>query len=98
MSERMFVGCGDNSCVFEKPRGAGTNGGCQCLKAHDLEGRRRLMMVAARMRVAEARWEALRSWLGYEWAHARLLPARPPGFEYGVTLEKMAVLEQEGER
>lgn len=25
------AGCGDNSCLFRKPQGAGTNGGCTCL-------------------------------------------------------------------
>jgi len=25
-----YVGCGDNSCRFRKPRGMGTNGGCRC--------------------------------------------------------------------
>lgn len=28
---RKYVGCGDNSCLFEKPSGPGTNGGCQCI-------------------------------------------------------------------
>ena len=23
-------GCGDHSCVVEKPKGQGTNGGCRC--------------------------------------------------------------------
>lgn len=25
------VGCGDHSCLFEKPTGQGTNGHCRCL-------------------------------------------------------------------
>ena len=25
-----YVGCGDNSCLFVKPKGMGTNGGCRC--------------------------------------------------------------------
>lgn len=27
-----YTGCGDNSCLFSKPTGPGTNGGCQCIK------------------------------------------------------------------
>lgn len=26
-----YLGCGDNSCMFVKPRGMATNGGCRCL-------------------------------------------------------------------
>lgn len=26
------LGCGDSSCVFRKPRGMATNGGCRCFK------------------------------------------------------------------
>jgi hypothetical protein len=26
-----WVGCGDNSCMFVKPTGMATNGGCRCL-------------------------------------------------------------------
>lgn len=26
------IGCGDNSCMFEKPKGMATNGGCSCLE------------------------------------------------------------------
>jgi hypothetical protein len=29
---REHVGCGDNSCLFEKPAGMATNGGCQCVR------------------------------------------------------------------
>lgn len=25
-----YVGCGDNSCLFVRPRGMATNGGCRC--------------------------------------------------------------------
>lgn len=28
-----LLGCGDNSCLFIKPRGMATNGGCRCLNA-----------------------------------------------------------------
>lgn len=28
-----YVGCGDNSCLFKKPTGMATNGGCRCLGA-----------------------------------------------------------------
>jgi hypothetical protein len=27
-----YTGCGDNSCLFAKPKGMATNGGCQCIK------------------------------------------------------------------
>lgn len=27
------LGCGDNSCIFRKPRGMATNGGCRCFEA-----------------------------------------------------------------
>jgi len=26
----QYLGCGDNSCLFVKPRGMATNGGCRC--------------------------------------------------------------------
>jgi hypothetical protein len=26
------VGCGDHSCLFRKPTGMGTNGGCRCAR------------------------------------------------------------------
>lgn len=28
-----YVGCGDNSCVFVKAKGMGTNGGCRCIES-----------------------------------------------------------------
>lgn len=28
---RLHTGCGDNSCLFERPSGMATNGGCTCL-------------------------------------------------------------------
>lgn len=28
----MYLGCGDNSCLFIKPRGMATNGGCRCIE------------------------------------------------------------------
>jgi hypothetical protein len=28
--ELQGVGCGDNSCLVERPRGMATNGGCHC--------------------------------------------------------------------
>jgi hypothetical protein len=27
-----YLGCGDNSCVFVKPKGMATNGGCRCIE------------------------------------------------------------------
>jgi len=33
-SVRKVVGCGDNSCLFVKPKGMATNGGCRCLDGH----------------------------------------------------------------
>ena len=27
-----YVGCGDNSCLFKKPEGMATNGGCRCVE------------------------------------------------------------------
>lgn len=27
---KQYVGCGDNSCRFQKPKGMATNGGCRC--------------------------------------------------------------------
>jgi hypothetical protein len=27
-----YVGCGDNSCLFVKPQGMATNGGCRCIE------------------------------------------------------------------
>ena len=29
---RTYVGCGDNSCLFVKPSGMATNGGCRCVE------------------------------------------------------------------
>lgn len=26
-----YAGCGDNSCLFVKPKGMATNGGCRCV-------------------------------------------------------------------
>ena len=26
----MYRGCGDHSCIINKPEGQGTNGGCRC--------------------------------------------------------------------
>ncbi len=26
----VYIGCGDNSCLFETPSGMATNGGCRC--------------------------------------------------------------------
>jgi hypothetical protein len=40
-------GCGDNSCVVERPRGMATNGGCRC-------GRMALRMALQRERKATA--------------------------------------------
>ena len=28
----MYLGCGDNSCLFIKSRGMATNGGCRCIE------------------------------------------------------------------
>lgn len=28
----QYVGCGDNSCLFRKPKGMATNGGCRCFE------------------------------------------------------------------
>lgn len=27
-----YAGCGDHSCLFVKPNGMGTNGGCRCIE------------------------------------------------------------------
>lgn len=39
-----MIGCADHGCVFEKPKGMGTNGGCQCFDKIQMhpEDRRRL--------------------------------------------------------
>lgn len=29
------LGCGDSSCIFRKPRGMHTNGGCRCFRILD---------------------------------------------------------------
>lgn len=29
-----YVGCADNSCMFIKPKGMATNGGCRCFRQH----------------------------------------------------------------
>lgn len=26
-----YVGCGDSACMFARPKGMATNGGCQCV-------------------------------------------------------------------
>jgi hypothetical protein len=29
---REYVGCGDSSCLFKRPTGMRTNGGCRCIE------------------------------------------------------------------
>lgn len=40
-----YGGCGDNSCLFVRPAGAGTNGGCCCLDRAN-SARSRLLATA----------------------------------------------------
>ena len=28
----QLIGCGDHSCLFARPKGPGTNGGCRCAR------------------------------------------------------------------
>ncbi len=63
MSTDERIGCGDGGCVFGRPRGMHTNGGCRCLDKHDLqsvEGRQRLKrsisVLAGRLQAAEKAW------------------------------------------
>ena len=56
-----YLGCGDHSCMFDKPRGQGTNGGCRCL--HSMTDRRanlRVHRAVARLRARVAKLEAER--------------------------------------
>ena len=48
-------GCGDSSCLFTKPKGMATNGGCRCLRDHDRALDRQLRVRLANLfRVAKA--------------------------------------------
>ena len=51
MAEK-YIGCGDSSCVIEKPKGMATNGGCRCFTARgdfDTKHRHRLQRSHYRM-------------------------------------------------
>jgi len=48
MEEKDFIGCGDHSCLLEKPNGTGTNGGCRCLR--DIEHNLRWKIMKALQR------------------------------------------------
>lgn len=38
---QAFGGCGDNSCMMQKPKGMSTNGGCRCFADLQTEDRQR---------------------------------------------------------
>lgn len=45
-----MLGCGDHSCLFKKPVGVGTNGGCRCLsELPDRKKRRELEQYVVRL-------------------------------------------------
>lgn len=46
-------GCGDNSCLIEKPNGMGTNGGCRC---H--ESRSKARIILSRLRALRQQWRS----------------------------------------
>lgn len=45
-----FLGCGSNSCYFDKPRGIGNNGGCTCLKELPIEKRIKVQKYILRLK------------------------------------------------
>jgi len=63
MSESKLIGCGDNSCIFARPKGPGTNGGCRCARepgrlAHNvrvLRQQRDELLAVAKRYAAECR-------------------------------------------
>lgn len=48
------LGCGDNSCVIQRPSGMGTNGGCCC---DERTLRRAVMILRAELDLVKARAE-----------------------------------------
>lgn len=32
LQERLGIGCGDSACIFGRPAGMATNGGCRCFR------------------------------------------------------------------
>ena len=65
-----YLGCGDHSCMFDKPRGQGTNGGCRCL--HSMTDRRANLRVRRAVAGLRARVQELEAHLRkiHDRAHA----------------------------
>ncbi len=92
-------GCGDNSCIFERPRGMATNGGCRCVERrpgvrHALAKLYKATKAAVE-RLGDRRpgpdWQAesegwRKAFLGWQqWGRAELarLGLQPEGGEWG---------------
>jgi len=45
-----YLGCGNHSCILEKTKGLGTNGGCSCLRDLRFKQRIRVEKLLKRLR------------------------------------------------
>lgn len=73
-------GCGDNSCLIERPSGMATNGRCRCFDGiNDAATRRRVNIGVSRMRAELDRLEARVREL--EGLFAKVEALRDPDFE-----------------
>lgn len=95
--------CGDSSCIFGRPRGMATNGGCRCAaraeERHELRNLLRKTAHALRMETADAaRWRQARAILREtaERLAAHDDDARPfaaPAIERAAVAELLGLLE-----